>query len=290
MTAANQAEYDAWNGDSGRRWVADPDRRDRVMGAVADALLARARLVAGESVLDVGCGCGATTVTAARTVGHSGSVVGVDLSEPMLQVARQRVDAAGLRNVTLLHADAQTHRFEPGPHDVAISRFGTMFFDDPVAAFSNIARTLRQGGRVCIATWQPLVANDWLTIPGAALLRYGTLPEAGGPGTGMFAQSDPDVIERTLAAAGLTRIDVDRVTVPLHLGADPDDATAHLADTGIGRAVLATIPDADHPAALDLVREALAAHTGPAGVDLNGAILVTTATKGVPGRDAQVPL
>jgi ubiquinone/menaquinone biosynthesis C-methylase UbiE len=93
---ANQVEYDAWNGDSGRRWIADAVRRDRVMASVADALLASARLSVGEAVLDIGCGCGATTLAAARAVGAQGSVLGVDLSEPMLEVARRRVAAAGL--------------------------------------------------------------------------------------------------------------------------------------------------------------------------------------------------
>jgi tRNA G46 methylase TrmB len=109
MTTANQAEYQAWNGDSGRRWVTDPDRRDHVMETVADALLGAAQLAVRDAVLDIGCGCGATTLAAARTVGPDGSVLGIDLSEPMLEVAHQRVAAAGLANVTLMQADAQTH-------------------------------------------------------------------------------------------------------------------------------------------------------------------------------------
>jgi len=168
MTVANQAEFDAWNGESGRFWITDADRRDRMMDTVADALLNTAALSAGDAVLDVGCGCGATTLTGARAVGPRGFVLGVDISEPMLDVARQRVVDAGHGNVTLLQADAQTYRFNDGWLDVAISRFGTMFFDDPVAAFTNIATALRDGGRLCIATWQPPLANDSLTIPGAA--------------------------------------------------------------------------------------------------------------------------
>lgn len=221
MTTANQASYDTWNGDSGRRWVTDPDRRDHVMQNVAAVLLEAADLTVGDSVLDVGCGCGATALAAARGVGVDGAVLGVDLSKPMLDVARQRVAAARLPNITLLHADAQTHPFEPGGHDIAISRLGTMFFDDPVAAFSNIASSIRHGGRLHIATWQPLVANDWLTIPGAALLRYGNLPEPAGTAPGMFAQSDPEIAKGILARSGFTDIDVQAATVPLRLGADP---------------------------------------------------------------------
>jgi SAM-dependent methyltransferase len=279
MSSPNQAAYEAWNGESGHRWITDPDRRDRVMSGVADALLDAARLLPGEAVLDIGCGCGATTLAAARTVGPTGSVLGVDLSEPMLGVARQRLVEAELRNVTLLHVDAQTHDFDRRGGDIAISRFGTMFFDDSVAAFTNIASDLRPGGRLCIATWQPLIANDWLTIPGAALLGYGTLPEAAAPGPGMFAQSDPAAVTDVLTASGFTDVAIRAITVSLHLGDDPIEATAHIADTGVGRAVLATISAHDHPAALDAVRAALAEHLDADGVQLDGAILLTTATK-----------
>jgi len=275
---ANQAQHDAWNGDSGHRWVADADRRDRVMAPVAEALRVAAAVVAGEAVLDIGCGCGATTLDAARTVAVDGSVLGLDLSEPMLAVARQRVDAAGLGHVTLRQADAQTHPFAPGTHDAAISRFGTMFFDAPVAAFTNIVSSLRPEGRLCIATWQPLTANDWLTIPGAALLRYGSLPEATSA-PGMFAQSDPTTIADVLEQAGMRDIDIGSVTITLPLGEDPQQATDYLAETGIGRAILDTIPRPNRPGALAAVAEALDDHADHNGVRLNAAIWITTAMR-----------
>ena len=153
-----------------------------------------------------------------------------------------------------------------------------MFFDDPVAAFSNIARTLRHGGRLCMASWQPLIANDWLTIPGAALLRYGSLPDAD-PDTrpGMFAQSDPAIVQEVITASGFRTVDVQAATVALRLGTNAVEATAHLADTGVGRAVLATIPDDDQTSALQAVTDILAKHTTNDGVLLNAAIWITTA-------------
>lgn len=274
---ANREAFEAWNGESGRRWVLDPDRRDELAAPVGDALLAAARLCAGEVVLDVGCGCGATTLAAAEAVGPTGTAHGVDLSEPMLDVARRRCEDGGAANVTFTLADAQTHPFEP-VHDVVISRFGTMFFDDPVTAFTNIAAGLRPGGRLCIATWQPLLANAWLTIPGAELLRYGTFPDTSG-GPGMFAQSDPAVITATLAAAGCTDITVQPVEVMLRLGDDARDATEHLAEMGTGRAVLATIAEHDRAEALAAVTAVLADHAGPDGVRLPGGILLTTAIR-----------
>jgi ubiquinone/menaquinone biosynthesis C-methylase UbiE len=274
----NTDQSDAWNGDSGQRWAEDPDRRDSVLAPVADALIAAAHLQHGESVLDIGCGCGATTLTAAKAVGHTGAATGIDISEPMLRVARQRTDDADARNVVLLHGDAQVYPLSAGAFDVAISRFGTMFFADPEAAFANIATALRPDARLCIATWQPLAANDWLTIPGAALLHYGTMPDTPA-GPGMFAQSDPDVVTALLHRAGYRDIDVRPVTLTLRLGADPADATDYLAAAGVGRSVLETVPTNDQPAALAAVRTALADHAGDAGVHLAAAIWIANATR-----------
>jgi SAM-dependent methyltransferase len=236
---ANQAEYDEWNGENGRRWIADADRRDQVLQPISAALLTAAGLQPEDAVLDIGCGCGATSIGAAHTVGPIGKVLGMDISEVMLSVARRRVEESGVANVSFVAADAQTHPFEP-QHNLAIGRFGTMFFDDPVAAFANIARALRPAGRLCMVTWQPLDANDWLIIPGAALLEYGTLPQTT-DGPGMFAQSDPVTVTNVLRSSGFSEINVTTQAVPLHLGT-PQEASEYLADTGAGRAVLATVP------------------------------------------------
>ena len=275
---ANTDQYDAWNGDSGRRWVADPDRRDRVIAAVGAVLLDAAGLRAGERVLDIGCGCGATTIAAAKSIGPQGEAIGIDLSEPMLAVARARAEGSQVKNVRFLQADAQVHPLDGVAFDAAISRFGTMFFADPAAAFANIARALRPGGRLCIATWQPLVANEWLVIPGAVLLSFGTMPDSA-EGPGMFAQSDPEVIASTLTAAGFDAVDVTARSVPLTLGADSNEAAQHLAETGPGRAVLETVPAADRPAALEAVRAVLVDHVTPAGVELDGAVWITSARR-----------
>jgi hypothetical protein len=273
---ANTDEYEAWNGDSGRRWVGDADRRDRILAPVADALLAAADLIPGEAVLDIGCGCGATTLAAAQAVGPAGVVRGIDLSKPMLDVARRRAEASGLSNITLLQGDAQAHRFADRS-DAAISRFGTMFFAHQAAALANIRRGLRPGGRLCLATWQPLEANDWLTIPGAALLRYGNLPDAQAGGRGMFAQSDAGSVATTLHSAGYADPQFQPVTLSLTLGVDPDDAVDYLAGTGPGRAAFDAVPDDQRPAALDAVRATLADHSGPDGVRLGAAIWIIAA-------------
>jgi SAM-dependent methyltransferase len=271
MTAANEAQREAWNGDSGHRWVADADRRDAVLAPVADVLLTAARLTSGEDVLDIGCGCGATTLVAARTV-RPGTVTGVDISAPMLAVARKR--AGNDAHVSFVQADAQTDDLARNAFDVAISRFGTMFFDDAIAAFTNIATAVRPGGRLCLATWQPLAANEWLLVPGAALLRYGSLPDTSGTGPGMFAQSDPAAVTAVLERAGWRDVEVERVTVRLRLGRDAEDATDYFADIGLARELLATIDETDRTRAVGDVTSALAAHATDDGVLLDAAIYV----------------
>lgn len=277
MSTANRAAREDWNGESGLRWAEEADQRDRLLSDVASALLEVADLQQGEGVLDVGCGCGTTTIAAGRAVGPHGSVLGIDISEVMLSVARQRARNAAMDNITFTETDAQTHSFTQDQHDIAISRFGTMFFDDPAAAFSNISLALRPGGRLCITTWQPLAANDWLTIPGAALGRFGSLPDVSEEGPGMFAQARPAELTRLLQATGFTDIEVRAVTVPLSLGADEEQAAAYLASTSMGRAVLAGLRAEQQRVALDALRDALRAHLTADGVALGGGILVTLA-------------
>jgi len=274
----NAGQYADWNGESGRRWATDPGRRDQVLTPVAEALAAAAGVAAGEAVLDVGCGCGATTLAAARAAGPGGSALGIDLSGPMLEVARRRARERGVANVRFEHADAQTRALPAGAFGVAISRFGTMFFADPVAAFINVASALRPGARLCLVTWQSLAANDWLTVPRAVLLRYGTPPQVTS-GPGMFAQSDPAAIAATLTTAGFDAVDPAPVTVTLTLGAGPAEAAEYLTASGPGRVVLDTVAADVRPAAIDAVRAALAEHAGPGGVRLGAAIWVTTAVR-----------
>ena len=278
---ANTDQHAAWNGDSGHRWVADAERRDRVLSPIADAVLATADLRSGEAVLDIGCGCGATSLAAATAVAP-GEVCGIDLSAPMLEVARTRADDQGVANVTFLLGDAQSHALPTDRFGVAISRFGTMFFADPVAAFTNVATALRPGGRLCLATWQTLTANEWLVVPGAALLRHTDLPATSTDGPGMFAQSDPGAVTDTLSAAGLTEIQLEPVEVTFTLGSTTDVAVDYLADSGPGRLLLETIPEGTaRDAALADVSDALADHTHDGHIRLGGGIWLITATRPV---------
>jgi SAM-dependent methyltransferase len=279
-TNANPSQLDAWNGESGQRWVARADERDGVLAPVADALLSVAAPSAGTRVLDVGCGCGATTLIAASRIGDAGTATGIDLSAPMLDVARSRAIASGAVNISFVQGDAQTHAFAPESIDLVISRFGTMFFSDPGAAFRNVGTILRPQGRLCLATWQPLAANDWLTVPAAALLQHTDLPATAPDEPGMFAQSDPAVVTATLSGAGFVDIVIEAAEVTLTLGQTVDEAVEHLAESGPGRVLLESIPEGtDRDAALAAVRDALVEHHDDSGVRLGAGVWLITATR-----------
>ena len=208
---ANAAQRRYWNTVAGPRWVATPGFRERRNQESLDLLLARLDLAGGESVLEIGCGTGALTLPLAAAIGERGRVVAVDISEPMLGAARQKVSERGLHNVTLLSGDAQLFAFEPAAFDLATSRMGVMFFADPAAAFRNIMGALKPGGRLVFACWAPLAENrHWLISYDIALRHLGppAPPPAHEPGP--LAFGDPDYTRRVLATAGFAEIAVER--------------------------------------------------------------------------------
>src|SRR4249920_1960387 len=198
---ANEAMRHYWNTIAGPRWVASPEFRERRNQESLALLLACLRLAGGESVLEIGCGTGAVTLPLANAVGELGRVVAVDISEPMLNAARQRVGDSGMHNVTLLPGDAQVLTLEQAAFDVATSRMGVMFFADPVAAFRNIATALKPSGRLVFACWAPLAENrHWLFSYDIALRHLGPPAPSTGPEPGPLAFGDPNYIHRILTA------------------------------------------------------------------------------------------
>ena len=220
---ANAAQRRYWNTVAGPRWVATPGFRERRNQESTALLLRRLGLASGESVLEIGCGTGALTVPLATEVGERGRVIAVDISEPMLGAARQRMGEHGLRNVTLLHGDAQVFDFEPAAFDLATSRMGIMFFADPVAAFRNIGGALKPSGRLVFACWAPLEENQhWLISYEIALRHLGppAPPPAHEPGP--LAFGNPDYIRHVLATAGFAEITVERAH-PTIIGGSPEE-------------------------------------------------------------------
>ena len=222
-TDANEAMRHYWNTVAGPRWVASPGFRERRNLESLALLLTCLRLAGGESVLEIGCGTGAVTVPLAEAVGEHGRVVAVDISEPMLGAARQRIEASGVHNVTLLSGDAQVLAFEPAAFDVATSRMGVMFFADPVAAFRNMGGALRPGGRLVFACWAPLAENrHWLISYDIALRHLGQPEPSTDHAPGPLAFTDPDYIRRILTAAGFAEIVVERAH-PTIIGSSPEE-------------------------------------------------------------------
>ena len=219
------------------------DQFDASNATWADLLLATAAPAAGERVLDIGCGCGATTLAGARGVGPGGQAVGADLSEPMLGVARGRAEQAGLPNAAFAVADAQTDDLAAlggdgrRPYDLAISRFGVMFFDDPPAAFANIRAAVRPGGRLTFVSWGPLAHQEWLNVPlGAAAPVLGVTPGDGGPSP-MLSLADADLVTGLLRGAGWDKVTTDLEDRPMPVGGarTVEQAATFLAGTGPGQ-------------------------------------------------------
>lgn len=250
----NAAQIDYWNGRAGSAWTDLQDSMDEKLRPVTDALLEAAAFQEGERVLDIGCGCGDTSLRAAERVGASGSVTGLDISTPML--ARATARGAGRANVSWRLDDAARARFE-APFDVAISRFGVMFFTDPTAAFHNVAASLRPGGRLVFACWQDLKRSDWMTLPSRAAAPFLPPPEPTdphAPGPGAFA--DRDRVFGILSTAGFVDIDIAPRESRILVGGDIDEAVAHVRRIGpLARSLAEVSPDVA-ALALAAVREA----------------------------------
>jgi SAM-dependent methyltransferase len=278
MTTANRDQAEHWNNsEQAAHWVTYQDQYDRMLGPFTDTLLAAAALSPGEHVLDVGCGCGSTTLAAAEAVAP-GDVLGVDLSAPMLARARANAALSSLANVSFQHGDAQDHEFEQA-FDTVISRFGVMFFADPVAAFANLRAATRPEGRLAFVCWQPLSVNEWLTVAGAALARHLPPPAPAEPGApGMFALAEPDRIRSVLSEAGWRQVTVTPQETPILIGGGAlEDAVEFLRTGSLGRSMLAGADAGTQARALQEVRDALGRHIGPDGVRLGAAAWIVRA-------------
>ena len=218
----NAEQIDYWNGAAADIWVAQQERLDRQLDPLGRAALEALAPRAGEHVLDVGCGSGQTTLQLAGAVGPAGRVLGVDISEPLLAAARQRTRDA---RVSFVHADAQTHAFEQ-PFDAIFSRFGVMFFADPVAAFANLHRAMKPRGRIGFVCWRAEAENPIMTVPMAAAAKHlPPLPPPPDPNApGPFSLADRERLARVLDEAGFGAIDI----APLDAVIGGNDAAATL--------------------------------------------------------------
>lgn len=278
MPNDEQAAY--WEGAGGEHWVAHQARYDRINGGFGDRVVEVLSARPGEWVLDVGCGNGALSLAIGPLVAPGGSVLGLDISGPMLDIAAARARAAGLENVRFERGDAQVHVLPEAGFDAVVSRFGLMFFDDPHVAFANLARSLRPGGRVVFAVWQELTANEWLMVPVGAALAHVPVPDLGEPGgPGPFSLAEPERFRSLLEDVGLAAVNVDDVRCPMPMGATVEDTVEFMQGTDMAAVLLADVSDDVARAAWEAVRAALAPYAGDDGVVLGGAAWIVTATK-----------
>lgn len=278
MPNLEQAEY--WDGPGGEHWVADAERYDELNRRFGEHIVAALAPEPGDRVLDVGCGNGTLSLAIGPSVEPEGSVLGLDLSGPMLGVARRRAAEAGSANISFEQGDAQVAPLPEASFDGAVSRFGVMFFEDPVAAFANLGRALRPDGRLVFACWQELLRNEWIMIPSAAALAFVPVPELGEPDApGPFALADPDRIRSILDDAGFADITVTEAVEPMCMGADVEDAVAFMAGTEMAARLFQDVDEETVQKAWDAARQALVPYEGPEGVVLTGSAWLVAARR-----------
>ncbi len=277
--AANSDQITYWNATAGETWAALQDRLDSQIQPLGEAAIEALRLKAGERVVDIGCGCGQTSLALAERVGAAGSVLGVDISRPMLAVARRRIAEQSLPQASVIEADAQTHAFEAEAFDAVFSRFGVMFFADPTAAFANMLKGLRRGGRLGFVCWRPFAENPWMAVPLAAAAHH--FPDPAPPpdplAPGPFAFADPARLHAILSDAGFA--DVTVTAQDKAIGApNLDQAVETALKVGPLGALLR-----EHPEKAEMVvsaiRQALAAYATPDGVRLGSATWIVAARR-----------
>ena len=274
---ADQVAY--WNGPAGERWRARQQDQDTLLAPVADLLLQRAAPSAGEVVLDIGCGCGFTTIELARRVVPGGRVLGIDLSAPMLERARERKPAD--LPIELIETDATAYAFEPGAADLLFSRFGVMFFAEPQKSFANMRRGLRRGARLAFACWREPQRNPWLMLPLEEAYRHvPRLPPANPEEPGPFAFADERRVRGILQGAGFGQVSMEPVDLSLDIGVGRGIDAAVEAAMSVGPAsrALEGQPPELRAAAAAAIRAALMRYQAGKVVALPGAIWIVTAT------------
>jgi SAM-dependent methyltransferase len=272
----NLEQARAWDGDEGAYWAQHPQFFEASLRRYDAALLAAADLHPDHVVLDVGCGTGHTTRQVARQV-PAGQVLGVDLSNAMIETARTRTAQAGLNNAAYAVADAQVHAFTPASFDRVVSRTGTMFFGDLAAAFANLARALRPSGRFVQLVWQPLPENEWIATFLDILAADRDLPAPPPGAPGPFTLSDPGRTRALLVGAGFEEPEITGLREPMWFGHDADEATARIG--GLMAWMIADLDDDRRRATLADLHATMVTHEGSDGVELGSATWVVSAIR-----------
>jgi len=277
---ANDDMIEYWNGDGGNKWVRFQERMDVSLKHFGHEVMLAADISAGESVIDIGCGCGDTTHDIAQRVGPSGHAQGIDISEQILARAKAREQSTLESNIAFSLSDVQTHHFEPSVLDLAFSRFGVMFFDDPVIAFSNIRRGLKSGGRVAFMCWQPAKENEWISLALDIVKNHIPLPVSPQPEQpGPLSFGDRNRVMRILNEAGFKNILIENFASPFSVGSNVDQAIDFLTNMGpaCGAISQPNVSDTDKSRINAELRERLMPCETEHGITLGAATWIVTA-------------
>ena len=274
---ADMSEF--WNGEGARKWLRFQDRMDVILLPFGHEAMVASEISTNNFVLDIGCGCGDTSLEIGRRVGKHGRVHGLDISGPMIKEARSRESLAGQKNVTFDCSDAQTHQFHP-VYDVVFSRFGVMFFEDPMAAFSNIRCAIKPGGRLVFICWQPAKDNEWVSRSLDIVANHIMLPEPPGPeDPGPMSFGDANRINRILTNTGFSDIRIEGRNTPFTVGVNTEEAVEFLTQLGPAGGAIAN-SDANEETKFRIVsdmRVALESYETDQGITLGSATWVVTA-------------
>lgn len=273
--AAEQAAF--WKGPGGQGWLGAYRRIQRSLVDISKSALALADAKWGEKVIDVGCGTGDTTATLAGSVGSYGHVLGVDISEPLIEAAR----AKAVANAAFLVGDVTTHPFEAGSCDLVFSRFGVMFFGEPVVAFRNLRRALKPAGRLAFVCWRTPQENPWGLVPVQAARPFlPPLPRPGPEDPGQYSFGNRDRVERILKEAGFAAISLQPLDRPIWMGRDVAEVVANADRFGPLARVFAEAEPSAAARAKAAIAEAVAPHATPEGVLMPGACWLVGARTG----------
>lgn len=276
----NEQQQERWNGTDGEYWVEQQEKLDRTLMPVLGPLLEFASPRPGSTVIDIGCGCGATTIELAKAVGPGGHVVGIDLSEPMLARAKERL--RNFANASCRLGDATKVALADMSAELALSRFGVMFFGDPVAAFANIRSGLAPHGRLRFACWRSIQENPWMAVPLQAVLKHvPPLPKPEPEEPGPFSFAETERVTRILTAAGFSapRFEGLAIEMDLDAGGSPEDAAMEAANRGPAKRALENQPEEVRAAAIASIREMLAPYASASGVKLPGSVWLVAAER-----------
>jgi len=274
-----------WNGNGGQKWLSFQEFMDGFLMSFGRQAMNAAHIRQGDHVLDIGCGCGETSIDISRQVGSEGYVHGLDISGLLVDKAMANKALAEAKNITFHLGDAQKFNFDKALSDLVFSRFGMMFFDDPVAAFSNMRQALKVNGRLAFACWNSVKDNEWVRLSLDVVGRHLALPqpaEIGEPGP--FSLADPQRIYRILDDAGFSHIEIEQFNTPVIIGSKVEETCHFLTQMGPAGSVISEA-EADESIIANIfadLHEELMPHKTEKGVILNAAAWIVTARNSSP--------